>query len=279
MKLDPSEIQRIEKGSTNETYKLNRDGKTYALRYGTPFPSRLHIDRKKELMFHQYGSTKGFSPKLHFASPDKGILVSEYIKGLSLERQDLKDPKLLKLAVHIIQEKNTLKRVKYHRIGDDLLGAINALLKQMKQLHSDDMEKIRAAFTAATSLHASMPLKKFQFPAHNDFLARNLIYDGKKMWLIDWEYADWGGEYNDLAGLFIADELNAEQIVSVINQYFETFTENERRELMYTCALYGLYSSIWAYAQSNTGPQHKKKHNVLKARHHLNQFWEYIVQV
>ena len=47
--------------------------------------------------------------------------------------------------------------------------------------------------------------------AHNDLLAANLVDDGSRLWLIDWDYAGWGSPVFDLANLAANNGLDAAQ--------------------------------------------------------------------
>ena len=38
---------------------------------------------------------------------------------------------------------------------------------------------------------------------HNDLLAANFIDDGRRLWLVDWDYAGWNTPLFDLGGLLV----------------------------------------------------------------------------
>ena len=46
---------------------------------------------------------------------------------------------------------------------------------------------------------------------HNDLLAANFIDDGKRLWLLDWDYAGYNAALFDLANLSSNNELTPEQ--------------------------------------------------------------------
>jgi thiamine kinase-like enzyme len=45
-------------------------------------------------------------------------------------------------------------------------------------------------------------------PCHNDLLALNFIDDGRRTWIVDWEYAGMGDAYFDLANFAVNNELD-----------------------------------------------------------------------
>jgi thiamine kinase-like enzyme len=55
---------------------------------------------------------------------------------------------------------------------------------------------------------------------HNDLLAANFIDDGKRLWLVDWEYAGFNSPLFDLGGLASNSELSPQQAEQALELYF-----------------------------------------------------------
>jgi thiamine kinase-like enzyme len=55
---------------------------------------------------------------------------------------------------------------------------------------------------------------------HNDLLAANFIDDGKRLWLVDWEYAGFNSPLFDLGGLASNSELRPAQAEQALSLYF-----------------------------------------------------------
>jgi thiamine kinase-like enzyme len=60
---------------------------------------------------------------------------------------------------------------------------------------------------------------------HNDLLAANILDDGHKLWLIDWEYGGFNTPLFDLAGLATNNALSEEQEQVILERYFEAPVE------------------------------------------------------
>ena len=56
---------------------------------------------------------------------------------------------------------------------------------------------------------------------HNDLLAANFIDDGKRLWLIDWDYAGFNSPLFDLGGLASNNELAPTDEEWLLEAYFE----------------------------------------------------------
>jgi thiamine kinase-like enzyme len=57
-------------------------------------------------------------------------------------------------------------------------------------------------------------------PCHNDLLPGNLIDDGARMRIVDWEYAGMGDRYFDLGNLAVNNGLGPEQEALLLESYF-----------------------------------------------------------
>ena len=55
---------------------------------------------------------------------------------------------------------------------------------------------------------------------HNDLLAANIIDDGKRLWLVDWEYAGFNSPLFDLGGLASNSEMPPEMRETLLEAYF-----------------------------------------------------------
>ena len=55
---------------------------------------------------------------------------------------------------------------------------------------------------------------------HNDLLPANFIDDGRRLWLIDWDYAGFNSPLFDLGGLAANNNLNPDQETHLLTRYF-----------------------------------------------------------
>jgi thiamine kinase-like enzyme len=62
-------------------------------------------------------------------------------------------------------------------------------------------------------------------PCHNDLLNANFIDDGRRMRIVDWEYAGMGDRFFDLANFSINHELDAAQSEMLLEAYFGVVRE------------------------------------------------------
>jgi thiamine kinase-like enzyme len=82
---------------------------------------------------------------------------------------------------------------------------------------------------------------------HNDLLPANLIDDGDKVWLIDWDYAGFNSPLFDLGGLASNNELSEDQEQWLLETYFECEVDDSlyRRYRAMKCASL-LRETMWS---------------------------------
>ena len=82
---------------------------------------------------------------------------------------------------------------------------------------------------------------------HNDLLPGNLIDDGQRLWLIDWEYGAFGTAMFDLANLASNGGYGAADDEALLNAYFEgRVTDDLRRSFAAMKAASALREALWA---------------------------------
>ena len=87
----------------------------------------------------------------------------------------------------------------------------------------------------------------------NDMLAANVLDDGTRLWLIDFDYAGFNTPLFDLAGLASNNELTPKQESQILEQYFEapaTDAVLHRFEAMKSASL--LRETLWSMVSELT---------------------------
>lgn len=270
-----SSANRLSGGLTNKTYKVTVNDRSYAVRIGTKDTERLGIKRELELKFHTLGTLLNISPAIIYENSQEGVLITEFINGKIPMKEDLQNDQLLLQIIQVLKKLHTVKNHKKKKIGQYYLESISGLLKH-SSLGTDIMfSTIQEALLRAKLIYKNMPFETVLVASHNDFFARNLIYDGNKLWVIDWEYSNWDSLYNDLASFVMEDKLDAKQEEFILKEYFGSPTHLHRYYFKFVCALYSLQSSIWSLSQSHKAEDLHEKVKLRKAaQHHLKEFWK-----
>lgn len=239
------EVTVLKGGITNRNYRVQDASRTYVVRLGDDIP--IHqISRQNEVAASRAAHAAGISPAVIHHQP--GILVLDHIDGRTLSPEDVRSPAYLERIVPLIKACHR-ETGRHYRGGAMIFWAFHVI------------EDYAATLAAADSPHrsrlmdllkASRILERLAGPydiifGHNDLLASNLIDDGKRLWLIDWDYAGYNTPLFDLGGLASNNELTEAQELWLLETYFEQSVGGDlwRRYQAMKCASL-LRETLWS---------------------------------
>jgi len=192
-------------GITNANLKVTRPDGVVVLRIAGRETELLGIDRAAEHEATRAAASVGVGPEVvSFVEPE-GWLVTRFIEG------SMPTPEALRQDDQLARVGRTLRAV---HDGPVIPGRFDALavVESYREAAAARGAALPGAFAEAhatarriASLRAGEPAR----PCHNDLLNANLIDDGARLRIVDWEYAGMGDPYFDLANFAINHELDA----------------------------------------------------------------------
>jgi thiamine kinase-like enzyme len=192
VKLEP-----LRGGLSNTAFVVDDGRERYVVRCGGDIPVH-HVFRDRERAASVAAHAAGLSPEVVYAEP--GIMVIRHIDGRTLAEPDLRAnierivPLLAlchgALARHLIGPANTFRVFQVIR---DYAGTLQAA-------RGGSNGELSRYVTLADALEAQQMPLPIVF-GHHDLLPGNFLDDGKRLWLIDWEYGGFGTSMFDLANL------------------------------------------------------------------------------
>ena len=184
-------------GITNRNYRLRWGGRDCVLRMPGKDTELLGIDRRAECAATRAAAAAGIGPPVLAFEPGLGCLVTEFVEGRPVEPAELREriPELA-AALRTIHAGGELPASfdafavveQYRRIAEARGAAPPPGFGEL----ADGAHSIRAALSGPE--HAPVP-------CHNDLLSANLLDDGRRLRILDWEYAGMGDRHFDLANL------------------------------------------------------------------------------
>ena len=207
-------------GITNVNFSVEDAGERYVVRIGEDIP--VHgVYRVNELATARAAHAAGISPEIVHA--ESGALVMRWVDGMTLAPADVRDPVRLERVLDTV--------IRCHRdIPPHFRGAtpifwvFQVVRGYARTLREDGgrMEgRLDDLLERAARLESAVGPVEIVF-GHNDLLAANLIDDGDRIWLIDWEYAGFNSPLFDLGGLASNNDLDAETERRLLDRYFGT---------------------------------------------------------
>ena len=86
-------------------------------------------------------------------------------------------------------------------------------------------------------------------PCHNDLLNANFIDDGRRLRIVDWEYAGMGDVFFDLANFSINHELDREGREALLEAYFGELRASNERALELMLFMSDFREAMWGVIQ------------------------------
>ena len=232
-------------GITNHNFKVKLDDGVYVLRIGGKDTALLGIDRRAEHEASLAAAAVGVGPEvIDFVEPE-GYLVTRFIEGVGVPAERMGAAETIRRvaqalrAVHagppIAARFNSFRVVEAYRATAASHGiALPAAFGEAK----DVAERVERA-------RGPVPER----PCHNDLLNANFIDDGRRIRIVDWEYAGMGDVFFDLANFAINHELADEAVGDLLRAYFVEVRPEHERNLRLMRFMSDFREAMWGVVQ------------------------------
>ena len=205
-------------GITNRNFVVQDGGEKFVVRVGDDIP-RHQVMRFNERAASEAAHAAGLSPEVVHAEP--GIMVLRFVDGKTLSEAEVRDPAALKRILPLIRRCHT--EMPKHLRGPVLMFWVFHVLRDyahtLREGGSRHLPRLAGLMETADDLERAVGAVEIVF-AHNDLLAANFIDDGRRIWLIDWDYAGFNSPLFDLANLATNNELTPAQEDWLLAEYF-----------------------------------------------------------
>ncbi len=242
---DPVTPVQIKGGITNANFRVETAGRPYFVRIGDDIP--VHgVMRFNELAASRAAALCGLSPEVRHAEP--GALVFDFIEARTLAAADVRKRNNLERILALIQRchRDMPQQVR----GPALIFWVFHVLRDYAHSLKDGNSRHLPALARLMQIAEELERKVGQVDivyAHNDLLPSNLLDDGQRMWLIDWDYAGFNSPLFDLANLCSNNEVSIADEIWLLEAYFECRADDDilRRYYAMKCASL-LREALWS---------------------------------
>ena len=165
------------------------------------------------------GYRAGISPKVIYN--DDSILIFQYIDSNELTLEGIRKKETLKKIVSLIKivQKEVVNYLEGPNLSIGLFQMIKNKITILKERNSPYADKLNNFIKDCEIFERKYESHEIVF-AHNDFYFKNILDDGKKLWLIDWEFSGFNHPLLDLANLSKNNELSKEEDDFILEEYF-----------------------------------------------------------
>ncbi|WP_417617601.1 phosphotransferase [Oceanisphaera sp.] len=191
-------------GYTNRCWRLTTANGVYWLRLGSPHARALGINREHELLAHQAAARAGLAPRVHFAEPERGLLLLDWLSERDWQQAPGDMNALMGRVARLHQLDSTLPLL-------DLSAQAAHYCQQLQPLAPELALYLPVFAQPALNLPFQPVL------CHHDINAANVL--GTRPWLLDWEYAALGDAAFELAVIADSFSLNGAQQQALLAAY------------------------------------------------------------
>lgn len=214
----PEAAEPLGGGITNVNIRVTDGGRDFVVRLGDDIP--VHgVMRWNELALSRAAEAAGVSPAVRYHEP--GALVIDFVEARALTEEDVRAPENLPRIVDLVRRAHA--EVARHARGPILSFWVFHVIRDYAATLSDDgsrhRESLPELLETAADLEAAVGPVTIVL-GHNDLLAGNILDDGDRLWLIDWEYGGFNTPLFDLGGLATNNGLTEAQEREVLEAYF-----------------------------------------------------------
>ncbi len=212
----PISIEPLKGGLSNESFLVADTNGKHVARFGKDFPFH-HVFRPREIMAARAAAAAGFAPEVQFAEP--GVMVSAFLGVKTFGPEDVRENRARIARLMRAFHEEMPKHVSgagfmfwvFH-VNRDYARTLEAGRSRM----AERLPQYLALNDALEAVQQPLPI----IFGHNDLLPANFLDDGKKLWLIDFEYAGFNTAMFDLAGAASNAGMTAGESDELLAEYF-----------------------------------------------------------
>ena len=241
----PVEPEPLGGGITNTNFIVSDRNERFVVRIGDDIP--IHgVMRFNEIAAARAAHAAGISPEIVYEAD--GVFVMRFIKGKTLTEAEVRDPQNLERILPLIKTCHT--EIPKHFQGPALVfwpfHVCRNYIHTARAGNSRMIDALPRFLDINAELEKSVGEIKLIF-GHNDLLAANFIDDGKRLWLLDWDYAGYNAALFDLANLSSNNELSPAQEDWILETYYEQpVTDGLRRRFAAMKCVSLLRETLWS---------------------------------
>ena len=218
VKLEP-----LRGGLSNTAFVVDDGRERYVARCGGDIPAH-HVFRDRERAASVAAHAAGLSPELVYAEP--GVMVIRHVDGKTFAEPDMRAN-----IARIVPLLATCHR----ELARHLSGPVNMFwvfhvirdyARTLQAARGGSDGELSRFVAVADALEAQQVPLPIVF-GHHDLLPGNFIDDGKRLWLIDWEYGGFGTAMFDLANLATNGSFSPADDRLLLEAYFRQSVSNE----------------------------------------------------
>ena len=243
-----SELRELSGGITNRNIAVTIDGFKYVARISSSATSLLSIDRAAEFANSKIAAESNIGAPVHEYHPEHGLLIIGFLEGRAYSAADVSAnlPRIAESCRQLHASKPFVRDFDMFKVQKSYLSIVHARGFKIPYDYLDYEKYVQQLYAAFSSTPLTL------VPCNNDLLPANFIDDGKKIWLIDYEYSGNNDPCFELGNIWSEAKLSYPELVELVDAYYGSHRPEKiaRAWLFSVLAKYGW--TLWASIQDGT---------------------------
>jgi Ser/Thr protein kinase RdoA (MazF antagonist) len=199
--------------STARVFRIVVRGQPYLLRL--TMPGAPAGDPAGQLSSMQTAAEAGIAPHIWYVDGNDGILIADFVEARPYPAD------MALLVAHTLHRVHSLRGFQKPKVGSyfDAMDRLVSAFRTANILPPGEIDELLRRYSDLMKIY---PRDNAELVAsHNDVKPQNMVFDGERLWLVDWEAAFLNDRYVDLAiaaNFFVRDDQEA----AYLEAYFGT---------------------------------------------------------
>jgi aminoglycoside phosphotransferase (APT) family kinase protein len=241
--------QPLDGGITNRNFRVRLGDRDVVVRLPGKDTGLLGIDRSAEAAATAAAAAVAVGPEVVAFLPEPPCLVTAFIAGRPVDAAELRDPPLLG---HLATALRTVHG------GAPLPARFDsfAIVAEYRETAARRGARIPAVYdelaAGARAIRQALTAPEHAPVAcHNDLLTANFLFDGVRLWIVDWEYAGMGDRYFDLGNVSVNNGFDEAADARLLAAYWgEPCTARRFAALRLMRIMSDFREAMWGVVQS-----------------------------
>ena len=247
-----SAVQPLAGGITNRNYRVRTVDGDQVVRLSDPESSDLAIDRENEYRNSVAAAASGAAPAVTDYLPGEGVLVVAWVEGRTFNEDDVGSAANLPRIAEVCR---VLHSGPAFVNGFDMFDIQARYLSLVRERGFRLPPRYEEFAPQVERMKAAMAISpEARVPCNNDLLAANIIDDGARLWLIDYEYSGNNEASFELGNIWSESTLPEDALDVLVSSYWQRDDPAKvaRARLWALISKYGWM--LWASIQASVSP-------------------------
>ncbi len=245
-----TEVVELSGGLTNRNLRVTTPDGPLVARLSTPQGELLAIDRAAEHVNSVCAAESGAAPVVVAYEPSVSVLVIRFVQGRTWTNADVLDPAQTDRLTAACRTLHAGPRFANDFDMLRLQPHYLSIVRERGLRLPDRYDEFAPQVAALAEALAARPVATV--PCNNDLLAANVIDDGRRLWLIDYEYSGNNDPFFEIGNVWSEAAGTPDDLERLVASY----AGRTSRSLTARARLWGLMSKygwmLWASIQDGT---------------------------